>query len=115
MATPPDNEPAFGTVGRTIGGAMLGGLGLAIVLSVWNAPQETADSARDASHLSALDIAEIRAEADGLQRSIERLRVSIEQQQNRLGAQEKRLAEVEARFDERSISVRRDLDRLTPH
>tara|TARA_R110002110_G_scaffold287000_5_gene501310 strand:- start:377 stop:721 length:345 start_codon:yes stop_codon:yes gene_type:complete len=112
MSEEKKNEPAFGAVGRTIGGAMLGGLGLAIVLSVWNAPQETADNARDASQLSALDIAEIRAEADGLRQSISRIRDTIEQQQNRLGAQEKRLAEVEARFEERSIGVRRDLERL---
>ena len=91
---------------------MLGGLGLAIVVSVWNAPQETADIARDASQLSALDIAEIRAESDGLRESIGRLRGEIQQLQNRLGSQEKRLAEVEARFNERSLGVRRDIDRL---
>tara|TARA_R110000824_G_scaffold32872_5_gene105987 strand:+ start:4602 stop:4991 length:390 start_codon:yes stop_codon:yes gene_type:complete len=105
-------EPAFGTVGRTVGGTLLGGVGLAIIIAAYNAPQETADSARDATQLSALDITEIRAEAEGLRGSIGRLRASLTELQRRMGEEERRLATLEARFDERHIAVRRDIDRL---
>jgi chromosome segregation ATPase len=106
------DEPAFGTIGRTVGGTLLGGIGLAIIIAAYNAPQETADSARDATQLSALDITQIRAEAEGLRGSIGRLRTSISELQRRMGEEERRLATIEARFEERHIGTRRDISRL---
>tara|TARA_R110002096_G_scaffold44547_1_gene120756 strand:+ start:6227 stop:6580 length:354 start_codon:yes stop_codon:yes gene_type:complete len=106
------DESAFGSVGRTIGGTLLGGIGLAIIIAAYNQPQETADSARDASQLSALDITEIRAEAEGLRDSIGRIRASISELERRVGEEERRLATIEARFEERHIGTRRDISRL---